>query len=106
MLQVLFNCIAWIALLAVVCLVLVKVRGGSALSLKRLQTVVRGTPGAKTQPLPPAIEVRQRAFLGWKSSLVDVAWNDRRYLLVLQEGRCTLVDSMPAQEASSQHENE
>jgi hypothetical protein len=45
-------------------------------------------------PSPDCVRVRQKLFLGWKSCAVTLDWQGRQYLLVLQEGACTVIDKI------------
>lgn len=96
MAEVLLNSLLLIGALAVACVLLVRGRNGSFPSLKSL------FPATVAREQDAGIRIHQRLFLGWKSSLVDVGWQGRRYLLHIQDGRCTVIDrsaSEPSAEA-------
>lgn len=43
---------------------------------------------------PVDFRVLRRVHLGWKSSAVDLTWEGRRYLLVVHESDCVVIDKM------------
>lgn len=99
--QVLLNSLTVIAGLAFICVLLVKRRGTSLPTLKSLFSSGRTASAATQAP----IVVRQRTFLGWKSSIVEVSWRSKDYLLVVQEGRCTVVDCLTQEPVPGQQDN-
>lgn len=91
---VLLSSLLFLLSLAGLCFLLVKMNGKTLPSLKSLPSVFSRKPEAGK----PSIVIRQRTFLGWKSSAIDIDWEGTRYLVVLQEGRCTVVGTRPVQQ--------
>lgn len=101
--QVLINSLSVIAALAFICVFLVKRQGRTLPAIKTFFSGI-GKPAHDAPQL--SISIKQRAFLGWKSSIVDVEWQQKRYLLVVQEGRCTVVDCISQEPLLRQQDNE
>lgn len=91
---VLLSSLLFLTSLAGLCFLLVKMNGKTLPSLKSLPALL----SRKEDAAKPTILIRQRTFLGWKSSAIDIDWEGKRYLVVLQEGRCTVVGTCPAPE--------
>lgn len=98
MISVILNSLLFIALLGGLCFALVRFKGGNPFLNIRKANWLRAANTA-----PDGIVIVQRSLLGWKSSMVDVAWQGRRYLVVVQEGRCTVVDRITAQTEPLDH---
>lgn len=90
--KVLLDSLLWIVLLAALAFVLVKYRGGTLSHLFPRLPSGQGVGRARSHGFGQGIVIRQRKVIGWKSTLLDVQWHDRSYLLVVQEGKCTVVD--------------
>lgn len=93
---VLFSSLLFLISLAGLCFLLVKLNGKDLPSLKTLPAFLVN----KQKALKPSIVIRQRTVLGWKSSAIDLDWDGKRYLIVLQEGRCTVVDCQSAKDTT------
>lgn len=91
---VLLSSLLFLTSLAGLCFLLVKMNGKTLPSLKSLPALLSRKP----EEGKPSIVIRQRTFLGWKSSAIDIDWEGTRYLVVLQEGRCTVVGTRPVQQ--------
>lgn len=92
MLAVLLQSMLFIIALAALCALIVKRKKMVPAALGDfLRRSFKNTSPASEA----SISVHQRRMLGWKTLVIDVGWHGNRYLLLLQEGHCTVVDRIP-----------